>query len=77
MDDRIFKTLSQASKDVMMNRVESMAVVYITKDGDMHSAYDKEEDASVLNMIGSVEVLKTRILHGYDIVPEISDDDEE
>lgn len=73
MDDRIYKTLSQASSDVMKDKVNSLCIFYITKDGDICSAYDKEDDASVLDMIGALEVLKQRLMHGYDIVPEISD----
>ena len=77
MNENIFKTLSQASREIMMDRVESIAIAYITKDGLMCSAYDKEDEASVLSLLGAVDVLKTRITHGYDIVPELSNDDDE
>ncbi len=76
MNDKIFKTLSQASKDIMMNKVDSIVISYTTNDGLIHSAYDKTEDTSVVEMIGMVEVLKTRLLHGYDIVPEIGNDED-
>jgi len=76
MNERIFKTLSKASKDIMMNKVESIAILYIKKDGMMESAYDKEDEASALNLLGGIDLLKHRVINGYFPVSELDEDDE-
>ena len=77
MDKRIFKTLSAASKEVMMDRVESIAIVYITKDGNMEATYDKNNKASAIELLGGIEFLKNRVMHGYFEFPEFGDDEDE
>lgn len=76
INNNIFKTLTAASSDIMRDNVESIAVVYITKDGDVKTAYDKKGEASALDLLGGVEFLKTRIVHGYFTIPELGVDDD-
>ena len=76
MDERIFKTLSNASQDVMMDRVESIAIIYITKDGNMETAYDKNDEASAIELLGGLEFLKNRVMNGYFEFPEFRDDED-
>ena len=75
MHDKIYKSLSQASQDVMLGKVEHIVISWTTSDGMVHTVYDKKDDASFIEMIGSLELLKTRVLHGYAQIPELDDDD--
>ena len=77
MHDKIYKSLSQASQDVMLGKVEHLVLSWTTSDGMVHTVYDKKDDASFIEMIGSLELLKTRVLHGYSNIPELEDDDDD
>ena len=77
MTDKIFKALSHASTDVMMGRVEHIVISWTTSDGDVHSVYDKKDEASFVEMLGGLEMLKTRVLHGYANIPELNGDDDD
>ena len=62
-DGRFYKALSEASSQVLVGNVSSITVLYVTKDGDMASAYDKEDTTNVLELIGALDALKSRILY--------------
>ena len=77
MNDRIYKSLSQASQDVMMNKVEHLVISWTTSDGEVHTLYDKKDEASFVEMLGGLEILKARVLHGYAHLPELFGDDDD
>ena len=77
MNDKIYKSLSKASSDIMMDKVEHIVLSWTTSDGDIHTVYDKKDDASFVEMLGSLEMLKARVLHNYTNIPEIGNDDDE
>jgi len=76
MDERIFKVLAKASKDIMMNKVESIAIVYIKNDGMVETVYDKKDEASALELLGGLDLLRHRVVSAYFIIPGLDDDDE-
>ena len=76
MNDRIYKALSQASQDIMLGKVEHLVISWTTSDGEVHTVYDKKAEASFVEMLGGLEMLKTRVLHGYANIPELGDDDD-
>ena len=78
MNDLIYKALSKASQDVMLNKVEHIVISWTTSDGEVHTVYDKKDEASFVEMLGGLEILKARVLHGYANIPELfneGDDD--
>lgn len=77
MQDKIFKTLSQASSDVMLDKVEHIVISWTTSDGQVHTVYDKKPDASFVEMLGGLEMLKTRVLHGYCNIPELDNGEDD
>ncbi len=77
MNDKIYKALSKASSDIMMDKVEHIVISWTTSDGDVHTVYDKKDDASFVEMLGGLEMLKARVLHGYANIPEIGNDEDE
>ena len=76
MNDKIFKSLSQASKDIMMDKVEHIVLSWTTADGNIHTVYDKKDDASFVEMLGGLEMLKARVLHNYTDIPEMGNDED-
>lgn len=65
------KVLSDLSVDIMMGRVESIAVVYVkSSDKTIMSHYDTNGDADIFSLIGGLEMLKTRVLFGSVNLPE-------
>ena len=77
MNDKIYKSLSKASSDIMMDKVEHIVLSWTTSDGEIHTVYDKKDDASFVEMLGGLEMLKTRVLHNYTNIPELGNDDDE
>ena len=75
MNDRIYQALSQASADIMMNKVEHLILSWTTSDGEVHTLYDKKDDASFVEMLGGLTVLQARVLHGYANIPELFDEE--
>ena len=76
MNDKIYKALSQASQDVMLGKVEHLVLSWTTSDGEVHTLYDKKDEASFVEMLGGLEILKARVLHGYANIPELFDDED-
>lgn len=70
----INESLSHLTKDMLMDRVDSVALVYITKNGDVKSAFYTTNTADVFALTGATEMLKTRIIHGTMNVPEANND---
>ena len=77
MDDRIYKALSQASTDVMLGKVEHLVLSWTTSDGEVHTVYDKKDNASFVEMLGGLTILQARVLHGYAQLPELEDEDDD
>lgn len=76
MTQDLFKALSHASSDVLLGKVEHLVLSWTTSDGMVNTVYDKDDEASFLSMLGAIEMLKTRVLHGYANIPELYNDDD-
>ena len=70
MNDRIYKSLSQVSKDVMRDKVEHLVISWATSDGNVHTVFDKKEDASFVEMLGGLEMVKARIMNNYEVLDD-------
>lgn len=72
----IQKSLSEASADIMRDKVGGIAIVWIDKNGDTKSAYGTSEGLSSFELIGAIEMLKQRAFKGLIELPEDREDDE-
>ena len=77
MNEKIYKALSSASTAIMKKQVAHIVITWTTKDGMINTVYDKGEDDSFIEMIGALELVKTRILHNYAKIPELDNTDED
>ncbi|MDM5264692.1 hypothetical protein PF327_10845 [Sulfurovum sp. XTW-4] len=75
--EKIQKTLSEASCDIMRGKVGGLAIVWVDHNGDTKSAYGINDNISSFELLGAVEMLKTRVLHGTIEFSELSEDDDD
>ena len=68
MNDKIYKALSKASQDIMKDNVEHLCITWTTSDGKIHTVFDKKEEASFVEMLGGLELVKARIMHNYGVM---------
>jgi len=65
MNDKIYKSLSKASQDIMRGKIKSFAMIYSADDGEFTTIYDKDTNTSALELIGGLDYLKSRVMVGY------------
>lgn len=73
MNDKIYKTLAKASQEIMMDKVEHIAITWTNSDGQVSTVFDKKADASFVEMLGGLEMVKARIIHTYAIMGDEDD----
>lgn len=65
INNSVQKTLSKLATEIMRDNVESVGVFYLTKDGTVHSMFDKEEDGNAFALIGASKVMTDRITYTF------------
>ena len=79
INQAVQQALSQCATDIMRDNIESVALVYVTKQGNVHSIYDIDKEANAFEFVGAVNILSQRVAIGTVMMPELGldDDDEE